>query len=49
MLLPASAGPAFAHWCFDRFGNYETAFEVFAGMNVVVFASLFLLRQERSG
>ena len=46
VLLPASAGPAFAHWCFDRFGNYETAFEVFAGMNVVVFASLFLLRRE---
>lgn len=49
VLLPASAGPAFAHWCFDHFGSYETAFEVFALMNVAVFASLFLLRREHSG
>lgn len=46
VLLPASAGPAFAHWCFDRFGTYDTAFEVFAVMNVAIFGSLFFLRRE---
>ena len=46
VLLPASVGPAFAHWCFDRFGSYEIAFEVFVGMNALVFTSLFLLRRE---
>ncbi len=49
VLLPASVGPAFAHWCFDRFGSYDAAFGAFAAMNVLVFASLFLLRRERSG
>lgn len=48
VLLPASAGPAFAHWCYDRFGGYEIAFEVFTAMNILVFGSLFLLRRETS-
>jgi hypothetical protein len=48
VLAPAgSAGQIFAAHCFERFGSYDVAFEVFALVNVVVFASLFLLRPEK--
>jgi MFS family permease len=40
-------GPLFAAMVHDRTGSYDAAFAVFAGMNLVAFASLFLLRRER--
>lgn len=39
-------GPLFAATVHDRTGSYDAAFAVFAGMNLVAFASLFLLRRE---
>jgi MFS family permease len=39
-------GPLFAAAVHDRTGSYETAFAVFAAMNAIAFASLFLLRRE---
>jgi MFS family permease len=39
-------GPLFAAAVHDRTGSYDAAFAVFAGMNLVAFASLFLLRRE---
>ncbi len=42
-------GPLFAATVHDRTGSYELAFAVFAGMNLIAFASLFLLRRERAG
>jgi len=39
-------GPLFAAMVHDRTGSYETAFLVFALLNSVAFASLFLLRRE---
>ncbi len=39
-------GPLFAAAVHDRTGSYETAFLVFATLNLVAFASLFLLRRE---
>jgi MFS family permease len=39
-------GPLFAAAVHDRTGSYATAFRVFAALNVVAFASLWLLRRE---
>ena len=39
-------GPLFAATLHDRTGSYDAAFAVFAGMNLLAFASLFLLRRE---
>lgn len=39
-------GPLFAATVHDRTGSYDAAFAVFAGMNLVAFGSLFLLRRE---
>jgi len=39
-------GPLFAATVHDRTGSYDAAFAVFAGLNLVAFASLFLLRRE---
>ncbi len=39
-------GPLFAATVHDRTGGYDAAFAVFAGMNLVAFGSLFLLRRE---
>lgn len=45
-MLPASAGGIFAGWAFDRFGSYDLAYGTFAGLNLFVFAVIFLLRRE---
>jgi predicted MFS family arabinose efflux permease len=48
VLAPAgSLGGIFAGFVFDRFGSYDMAFQTYAVVNAVVFASLFLLRRER--
>jgi MFS family permease len=39
-------GPLFAATVHDRTGSYDLAFAVFAGLNLVAFGSLFLLRRE---
>ncbi len=39
-------GPLFAATVHDRTGSYDVAFAVFAGLNLVAFVSLFLLRRE---
>jgi MFS family permease len=39
-------GPLFAATAHDRTGSYDAAFAVFAGLNLVAFASVFLLRRE---
>jgi MFS family permease len=39
-------GPLFAATVHDRTGSYDFAFAVFAGLNLMAFASLFLLRRE---
>jgi predicted MFS family arabinose efflux permease len=47
VLAPAGTlGGIFAGWCFDRTGSYQLAFQVFAAINLLVFASLFWLRSE---
>jgi hypothetical protein len=46
VILPASAGGIFAGWAFDRFGGYQLAYASFAGLNLLVFAVIFLLRRE---
>jgi MFS family permease len=40
-------GPLFAAAVHDQTGSYAAAFRVFAALNVVAFASLWLLRRER--
>jgi MFS family permease len=48
VLAPAgSLGGIFAGAVQDRTGSYALAFQVFAVVNVLIFASLFLLRDER--
>ncbi len=48
VLAPAgSLGSILAGWSFDRLGSYAPAFRGFAALNLVVFASLFLLRREK--
>ena len=48
VLAPAGAlGPVLAGWCYDTMGSYDAAFGLFAGVNLAVLASLFLLRRER--
>ena len=48
VLAPAGTlGPVLAGWCHDTTGSYELAFQLFAVVNLGVFASLFLLRRER--
>jgi predicted MFS family arabinose efflux permease len=48
VLWPAgSLGEIFAGFCFDRFGSYDLAFRSYAGLNALVFAGLFWLRDER--
>lgn len=50
VLAPAgSLGQIFAAAVFDTSGSYAPAFQTFAIVNTVVFASLFLLRDEREG
>jgi cyanate permease len=39
-------GPLFAATVHDRTGSYDAAFAVFAALNLVSFAALFLLRRE---
>lgn len=47
VLAPAGTlGSVFAGWSFDTFGSYDVAFGTFAVVNVVAFASLFLVRRE---
>jgi predicted MFS family arabinose efflux permease len=47
VLAPAGTlGGIFAGWCFDAAGSYQLAFQVFAAINLLVFASLFWLRRE---
>jgi MFS family permease len=47
VLAPAGTlGGIFAGWCFDRSGSYDLALQVFAAINLLVFASLFWLRSE---
>lgn len=41
-------GPLFAAAVHDQTGSYDAAFRVFAGLNLVAFAALFLLRRERA-
>ncbi|HZO08159.1 MAG TPA: MFS transporter [Myxococcota bacterium] len=49
-LLPGGGlGPLFAATLHDRTGSYAGAFAVFAVLNAMSFASLFLLRRERRG
>lgn len=49
VLAPAgAAGGIFAALCFDRFGSYAPAFQVYALVNLLVLASLQWLRDERS-
>jgi nitrate/nitrite transporter NarK len=48
-LLPGGTlGPAFAGLVHDRTGSYDLAFQVFAALNVVSFALLFFVRDERA-
>ncbi len=48
-LLPGGAlGPLFAAVLRDRLGDYALAFAVFAGLNLLALAALFLLRDERN-
>ncbi|MDJ0851547.1 MAG: MFS transporter [Myxococcota bacterium] len=48
VLAPAgSLGGILAGWSFDRLGSYDVAFQGFAALNLVVFASLFWLRREK--
>lgn len=47
-LLPGGAlGPIFAGVLRDRLGEYDAAFGVFAALNVLAFAALFFVRDER--
>jgi len=47
-LLPGGAlGPVFAGRVFDRLGSYQTAFAVFVVLNLLTFALLFAVRDER--
>ncbi len=49
LALPGgSLGAIFAAQVHDRLGSYDLAFSVFAAMNLVVFATLFLVRDERA-
>ncbi|MBW2267467.1 MAG: MFS transporter [Deltaproteobacteria bacterium] len=48
VILPASAGGIFAGWVFDRFGSYDSGYATFAVLNLVVLATLFALRPERT-
>ena len=48
LALPGgSIGAIFAAQAFDRLGNYDVAFGMFAVLNVGVVALLFLVRDER--
>ena len=48
-LLPGGAlGPMFAAILRDRLGDYDVAFGVFAVLNVLALAALFLIRDERT-
>ncbi len=48
VLAPAgSLGGILAGWSFDRLGSYDVAFQGFAALNLLVFASLFWLRTEK--
>ena len=47
-LLPGGTlGPAFTGWVHDRTGSYEQAFLALAGLNLLSFALLFCVRDER--
>jgi predicted MFS family arabinose efflux permease len=48
VLAPAgSLGGIYAGAVHDRLGSYDAAFQTYAAVNAVIFASLFLLRRER--
>ena len=48
VLAPAGTlGSVLAGWCYDTTGSYDAAFQLFAVVNLLVFAALFLLRRER--
>jgi OFA family oxalate/formate antiporter-like MFS transporter len=46
-LLPGGAlGPIFAGWVHDRTGSYDSAFAVFAGLNLLALFALVFVRRE---